>query len=119
VGAAKLGDGVVAVAEEDRLVQPRGALALVGLDRVDAAPPAQGVGELVEEHPPQRPRIPRVAGEQRALDRLRQVDEAEHRLVQVREVGRQARPLGVGEGLDQGPGTVAPDPAPRSPTVPT
>ena len=63
-------------------------------------PPGQRVGELVEEQPPQRARIARVAGEQRALDRLRQVDQREDRPVEVRDVRRQARALGLGEGLD-------------------
>ena len=55
------------------------------------------VGELVEEEPAQRPLVARVAGEERALDRLRQVDEPEHRPVEVREVRREPLALLVGE----------------------
>src|SRR5690606_40226211 len=59
---------------------------------------------LVEEQPPQRARVARVAREQRALHRLRQVDEREDRLVDAREVGGQPCPLGCGEGLHRGQG---------------
>ena len=57
----------------------------------------QRVGELLQEQPPQRAGIARVAGEQRALDGLRQVHEREHRPVQVGHVRREARPLGGGQ----------------------
>jgi glycerol-3-phosphate dehydrogenase (NAD(P)+) len=46
VGAPELRDGVVAVAEEDPLVEPAGALALFLLERAGARP--RGLGELVE-----------------------------------------------------------------------
>src|SRR5205814_10124544 len=72
VRAAELRDGVVAVAEEDPLVELRRALALRELYYGDLR---QGLGELVEEQAAQRARIARVACEERALDRFRQVDE--------------------------------------------
>ena len=99
VRAAELGDRVVAVAEEDPLVELGGALALVAVAR--GACVGQRVGELVEEQPAQRARVARVAGEQRALDRLGQVDQREDGPVEVRDVRRQARALGGGEGLDR------------------
>ena len=61
---------------------------------------AERVGELVEEQPPQRSLVARVAREQRALDRLGQVDEREDGLVEVREVRLEAGALGGAEGLD-------------------
>src|SRR6185437_8007418 len=73
VRAAELRDRVVAVAEEDALVQIGCALALASLDRGHLG---HRGGELVEEEAAQRPRIPRVAREQRALDRFREIDEA-------------------------------------------
>ena len=45
--------------------------------------------ELVEEQPAQALRAAAVAGEQRALDDLGQVDEGEHRAVEVGEVAAQ------------------------------
>ncbi len=96
VCAAELRDRVVAVADEDALVQLRRALPLRALDGRHLR---HRVGELVEEEPPQRAGIARVAGEQRALHRLRQVDEPEHRPVEVREVRREALALLVGERL--------------------
>ena len=90
--AAELGDGVVAVADEDPLVELARALALVASK---GGAVRQRVGELVEEQPPQRALIARVAGEQRALDRLGQVDQREDRPVEVGEVGaRRWRSLG-------------------------
>ena len=97
VGAADLGDRVVAVAEEDALVELRGALALGAVEG-----PGAGLdvgGELLEEEPPDRPRVARVAGEQRALDRLGQVDEREDGTVEVGEVGCEELSLLGGEGL--------------------
>ena len=67
----------------------------------------QGLGELVEEQAAQRARVARVAGEQRALDRLRQVDEREDRPVEVREVRREARLLLLGEAARPGTVTVS------------
>ena len=55
VGAADLGDRVVAVAEEDALVEARGALALLAVER----PPAlrDVGGELLEVEAPHRARV--------------------------------------------------------------
>jgi hypothetical protein len=97
VRAAELGDGVVAVADEDPLVQLRGALALLGLRRARVL--GQRVGELVEEQAAQRARVAGVAREERALHRLGQVDEREDGTVEVRDVRREARPLVGAEGL--------------------
>ena len=95
VGAAELGDGVVAVADEDALVELGRALALLAV--VARGVLGERAGELVEVQPAQRPRVARVAGEQRALDRLRQVDEREHGAVEAREVRGEAGSLGVGQ----------------------
>ena len=89
VGAADLGDRVVAVADEDALVEARGALALDAVERPLAV--RHVAGELLEEQPPQRPRVARVAREQRALDGLRQVDEAEDGPVEVGEMRLRSR----------------------------
>src|SRR5919108_5057166 len=97
--AAELRDRVVAVADEDPLVELGRALALARVPRpLDLG---QRVGELVEEQAPQRALIARVAGEERALHRLGQVDEREDRAVEVRHVRREARALGVGERIDR------------------
>ena len=99
VGAADLRDRVVAVAHEDALVEAGRALALLALER----PPALGDvgGELLQVEPPQRPRVARVAGEERSLDRLGQVDEREHGAVEVREVGGEEPPLLLCEFFDR------------------
>ena len=84
--AAELGDRVVAVLAEDP-----------GVELLGAAQPDRGVerrvagdveiaDELVEEEPAQALRRARVAGEQRALHDLGQVDEREDRAVEVRDV---------------------------------
>ena len=90
---ADLGDRVVAVADEDALVEPRGALALGAVEG-----PATGrlvLSELLAVEPAQRARIARVAGKERALDRLGEVDEAKDGTVEVREMGPQELLLGV------------------------
>ena len=96
--AAELRDRVVAVAEEDPLVELGRALALGALDRLRLG---HRVGELVEEEPAQRPLVARVAREERTLHRLRQVDEPEDGPVEVREVGREPLALLLGERLDR------------------
>ncbi len=114
VRAAQLGDGVVAVADEDALVELGRPPALVAVP--GRAGGRERVGELVEEEPAQRALVARVAGEQRALDRLGQVYEREHRLVEVRHVLRQTGGLSFGERLDgvaHGPEKVAIGPAGR------
>ena len=89
VDAAELGDRVVAVLEEHPLVQLLGAFEADG--RIDAvvAGDVEVADELVEEQPAQALRAAAVAGEQRALDDLGEVDEGEHRPVEVREVAAQ------------------------------
>ena len=57
--------------------------------------------ELVEVEPPQRALVARVAGEQRALDRLRQAHEREDGPVEVREMGGEAGSLLLAERLDR------------------
>ena len=90
VGAADLGDRVVAVAEEDALVELRGALALL---RVEGPAAGRRVGgELLQVEAAHGPGIARIAGKKRPLDRLRQVDEGEHRAVEVGEVRGEERP---------------------------
>ena len=99
MSAAELGHRVVAVAEEDRAVEARRALALLAVEGPrDGA--LQVAGELVEEEPPERARIARVAGEERSLDRFRQVHQREHRPVEVGEVGREQRPLLLAEAFN-------------------
>ena len=99
VGASHLADRVVAVADEHPLVEPRRPLAL---DAVEGTMALGHVGgELLEEQPPHRARVARVAGEHRPLHRLGQVDQAEDRPVEVGEVGTQDRLLLGGERLDR------------------
>ena len=98
MGAAELGHGVVAVAEEDPLVELLGALALFAV--VAPARRGKALGELVEKEPPQRAGVARVAREQRALDGLGQVDQREDRPVEVGEMRREARSLGVAKVSD-------------------
>ena len=99
VRSAELRDRVVAVADEDALVERRGALALAGVERGGAA--GDVVGELIQEQPAQRPGVARVAREQRPLDGLRHVDQAEDGAIQIGEVRRHARLLFGGELLDR------------------
>ena len=99
VHAAELGDGVVAVLEEDLLVQLLGALqADRGVHGVVAAD-VQVADELVEEQAPQALRTAAVAGEQRTLDHLGQVDQGEDRAVEVGEVAPEDVGLVLGELL--------------------
>jgi hypothetical protein len=84
VGAADLGDRVVAVTDEDALVELRRAGTLLG---VEGAAGGGRVGdELVEVEAADRPGIARIAGKKRPFDGLGQVDEGEHRPLQVGEV---------------------------------
>ena len=94
MGAADLGDRVVAVAEEDALVELRRALAL---GAVEGPPAGRDVGgELLQVEAADGPGIARIAGEKRPLDGLRQVDEGEHGPVEVGEVrGEERRSSGV------------------------
>src|SRR6266542_1176870 len=92
VGAAELGHGVVAVLVEDAPVQlggPAGAGGRAGRGRAGLGL----VGELVQEQAAQALAGARVAREQRALDRLRQVAQREDRPVEVGDVRLEARAL--------------------------
>ena len=95
--AAELRDRVVAVADEDPLVQLAARSPSLPSQR---AALGHRVGELLEEQAAQGARVARVAREQRALHRLGQVDEREHRAVEVRDVRREPRALGVGEAVE-------------------
>ena len=99
VRPADLRDRVVAVADEDPLVEAGRALAFGPVE----GPPTLGYvgGELIEEEAAQRARVPRIPREQGALDRLRQVHEAEHGPVEVGEVAGEDLALGGGEFLDR------------------
>src|SRR5204863_4319850 len=87
VGAPDLGDRVVPVAEEDALVKARRARALDAVERPAALGDVRR--ELLQVEAAKRPAVARVSGEERPLYRLRQVHEAEDRLVEVREMRRE------------------------------
>ena len=99
VDAAELRDGVVAVLDEDLLVellrpcQPDG-----GVDG-GVARDVEVADELVEEQPAQALGRARVPGEEGALDHLGQVDQGEYRLVEVRDVAPEDGLLVRGEAL--------------------
>ena len=84
--AAELRHGVVAVLEEHLLVQLLGAREPDGGVDGLVAGDVEVADELVEEQPAQALRAAAVAGEQRALDHLGQVDQGEDRPVEVGEV---------------------------------
>ncbi len=97
--SAELGDRVVAVVEEHPLVQLlRAVEADRGIDRMVAAH-VEVADELVEEQAPQRLVAAAVPGEQRALDDFGQIDQREHRTVEVGEVPAQHIGFVRGEGL--------------------
>ncbi len=99
MGAADLGDRVVAVADEDPLVELRRPRPLLV---VEGAAGARGVGrELLEVEPAHGPGIARIAGKKRPFDGLRQVDQSEHRPLEIGEVGSEDRSLLGGEFLDR------------------
>ena len=86
--ATELRDAVVAVLDEHLLVELVGA---VGADaRRGVAGGLHVLEELVEEQAPQRLGRTAVAGEERALHHLGQIDQREDRAVEVREVRRRA-----------------------------
>ena len=97
--AAELRDGVVAVLEEDALVELLGAAQADGGVDGGVAGEVEVADELVEEQAAQALVAARVPGEERALHDLGQVDEREDRPVEVREV--RAKDLGFvgGEAL--------------------
>ena len=107
VGAADLGDRVVAVADEHSLVEFRGALPL---GAVEGPPTRRHLGrELLQIEPPHGPGIPRIAGKKRPLDGLRQVDQSEHGPVEIGEVRGKKRLLLRGESTR--PGNASADPS--------
>jgi hypothetical protein len=97
VGAAELRYRVVAVAEEDPLVQLGRAitLALVRSGGSDV------VRELVQVEAAQRALVARIARKKRSLDGLGQPHEREDGPVEVREVGGEAGLLLLAERLDR------------------
>lgn len=109
VDPAELGDRVVTEAEEDPVVEVGRSRALAAVPGRRALPRLERFGELVEEQPPDRAGVAAVAGEQRALDRLRQIHEPEDGPRGVRDVRRQASQFGGGQvvnGVLHGQGTV-------------
>ncbi len=99
VDPAELGDRVVAVVEEHPLVQLLGAVeADRGIDRMVAAH-VEVTDELVEEQTAQRLVAAAVAGEQCAFDDLGQIDQCEHRAIEVGEVPAQHVGFVRAEGL--------------------
>ena len=86
VGAAQLGHRVVAVAEEDALVELARPLALLAVEG-GGHPASASPANSSRNRRPQRALVARVAREQGALDRLGQVHEREHGPVEVGEMG--------------------------------
>ena len=100
----ELGHRVVAVLDEDLLVELLGPREADG--GVDGASPvmSRSPDELVEEQPAQALGRARVPGEEGSLDHFGQVDQGKHRLVEVGDVAPEdgllvgREPLfGVGE----------------------
>ena len=115
VHAPELGDRVVAVLEEDPVVQLLGPLqAHRGVDR-RVAGDVEVAHELVEEQAAQALGRARVTGEQRPLHDLGQVHEGEHRTVEVREVPPQDVGLRGGVLLADVDGHREPDRTGRGP----
>jgi hypothetical protein len=95
VGAADLGDRIVAVADEDAFVEVGRAFALVSVERPAAF---RHLGcELLEVEAPQGSGITRVAGEKGAFHRLREVGQRKNRPVDVGEMRCQELLFGRGE----------------------
>ena len=99
VDAAELGHRIVAVLDEDPLVE------LLGPGQPDrgveggVAGDVEVAHELVEEESAQALGRARVAGEERSLDDFGQVDQGEHRLVEVGDVAPEDRRLVRAEAL--------------------
>jgi hypothetical protein len=89
VDPTELGHGVVAVLEEDLVVELLGpAQAHGGVDGLIAGD-VEIAHELVDEEAPEALRAAAVAGEEGALDHLGQVDQGEDGAVEVGEVAAQ------------------------------
>ena len=86
VDAAELGHRVVAVFDEDFLVELLGALQPDGRIDGGVARDVELPDELVEEEPAEALGRSGVAGEERSLDHFGQVDQGKYRLVQVGDV---------------------------------
>ena len=102
MSATELGDRVVPIVEEDALVQLFGFASCHQWVIVEI--PGHGVDpglwighELVEKEPTQRLGRPRIAGEERSLDHFREIDQPEHRQVEIGEEPAQDRLLLGGE----------------------
>ena len=92
VDTAELGHRIVAVLEEDPLVELLGpAQPDRGVDARVAAD-VEVADELVEEQPPQALSRSRVPGEEGPLHHLGQVDQGKHRTIEVRDVSAEDRP---------------------------
>ena len=99
VHAAELGDGVVAVFEEDLLVELLCATEPNGGVESDVARHVEVTNELIEEEATKALRAPRVTGEQCALHHLWKVDQGEYGQVQVRDVAAEDLLLSLSELL--------------------
>src|SRR5205807_8013592 len=99
VGAAELCDGVVAVGDQHPLVELGRAPAFLPVDYRPAI--AEPVGELIEEKTTERARVARVAGKQRSLDGLGEIQQREDRAIEAREVRRETLTPRFGESLDR------------------
>ncbi len=101
VHPAELGHRVVAVLEEDPLVELLGPVeADGGVDGLVAGD-VELAHELVEEQPPQALGAAAVTGEQGSLHHLGQVHQGEHRLIEVRDVPPEDGRLVGGELLSR------------------
>jgi hypothetical protein len=99
VDAAELSHRVVAVFEEDTLVEFLGASQSHGGVHAGVAGDVEVPDELVEEEPTQALARARIAGEQGPLYHFRQVDQGKHRAFEIRDVGPKDLRLVVGERL--------------------
>ena len=89
VHATELRDGVVAILEEHLVVELLGPPKADGGVDARIATDVELADELIEEQPTQALRRARIPGEQGALDDLGEVDEREHRAVEIREIAPQ------------------------------
>ena len=95
--AAELGDRIVAVFEEDPLIELVGPFETQGRVERHVAGEIEVTDELVEEQSAQTLGGARVAREQGPLHHLGQVDQREDRTLKIGEVAAQDRHLRVGE----------------------